>query len=163
MRNGSRVSKAINLFRLKRILKTLAESLLLFTSRSVIYPLFCKTLDGYHLLYCRNRNKKQWQIKCKKRRKVRPLVQSYQQSDIIYLQKALALGPCIPSDATAPHKRTAFHLGSALHFHPNQCIWTYKGGKRLKFLFKRWGRKKKIAHSQILKFNNYFKIDNTGW
>ncbi|WVY98617.1 hypothetical protein V8G54_030768, partial [Vigna mungo] len=53
MRNGSRVSKAINLLRLKRMLKTFPESLLPLTSRNVIYPSFCKcrTVTTWHI-YC---------------------------------------------------------------------------------------------------------------
>ena len=51
---------------------------------------------------------KQKQVKESRRKnknKEKPLVQSYPQSDTIYLQTAQALGPCTPSDATAPHKR----------------------------------------------------------
>lgn len=51
-----------------------------------------------------------------------PPVQSCQQSGIIHPQITQALGPCTPSDATAPRKSTAIRLAWAIHSHPNQYI-----------------------------------------
>ncbi len=48
IRKGSRVSKATNLFRLKRMLKKLPESLHCFRSRNVSWPSFCIMIPWSH-------------------------------------------------------------------------------------------------------------------
>ena len=56
---------------------------------------------------------KQKQVKESRRKnknKEKPLVQSYPQSDTIYLQTAQALGPCTPSDAIIKQPNPVYQL-----------------------------------------------------
>lgn len=133
IKNGSRVSNATNLLRLKRMLKKFPDNLQFFKSRSVSWPSFCDTKrnerppeyssDPY---FCNHA----WFLYHKVVPIISSLIHTWKPElnnsctaledspegeschtfDRRYPQIILVLEPYTPCDVAAPHKSTASHL-----------------------------------------------------